>query len=177
MEVEECETRKLEIGSKWPEKAAWMTEHKNAQCLPEKLSRMFSRMKHKILRSRTSRLPLSMVMESHSRIVWARVSIVPGKVEKKRLNKRGEEGGRKTERRKMRIMNQTMCHKQPQWRFIETHRQLLSFLTTMGMFDICWNQIASNRQFPQNGMKTFQCVDGTWKQNIWFDERIHVTER
>ena len=69
MEVEECETRKLEIGSKWPEKAAWMTEHKNAQCLPEKLSRMFSRMKHKILRSRTSRLPLSMVMESHSRIV------------------------------------------------------------------------------------------------------------
>ena len=56
-----------------------MTEHINAQCLPEKLSKMFSRMKERMLRRRISRVPLSTVIESHSRIVLERVSITPGK--------------------------------------------------------------------------------------------------
>ena len=73
------QTKKLDNGSTCPEKAAWIVEHKNAQCLPEKLSRTFSKMKQRMCKSRTRRLPFSNCMESHSRIVLARVSMVPGK--------------------------------------------------------------------------------------------------
>jgi len=45
VEVEECGTNEVSYRLKWPEKAAWMLEHMKAQCLPEKLSKMFSRMK------------------------------------------------------------------------------------------------------------------------------------
>ena len=56
-----------------------MTEHINAQYLPEKLSEIFSRMKERMLKRRISRVPLSTVIESHSRMVLDRVSITPGK--------------------------------------------------------------------------------------------------
>ena len=77
-EVEGWSTKKLETGSKWPENEQWMTEQRKAQWRPVKLSKMFSRRKQMILRRRTSRWPLSMCIESHSRRVSLRVSI-PGK--------------------------------------------------------------------------------------------------
>ena len=55
-----------------------LTEQRKAQWRPVKLSKIFSRRKHTILRRRTSRCPLSMCIESHSRRVSLRVSI-PGK--------------------------------------------------------------------------------------------------
>ena len=94
-------TKKLDNGSKCPEKAAWMVEHRNAQCLPENSSRMFSKIKQIICKSRTRRLPFSKCMESHSRIVWARVSMVPGKANE---NKRGSGGREKKKKTQLRIM-------------------------------------------------------------------------